>query len=444
MTSLTHRILGLCLLSVLSTPAAATICAADQTPAATLLFPRAEVDLSTDSEGVTTVLEIRNQSPNPHLANVTLWSDHGVPVFAFPVYFGGFDTVSTNLRALLLDGETPLTGPEQLAEDALSNPNTTFPNCGTASPPSTNALSPTTAQELREALLGGPSDLLGGNCATQDVGTDFADLFVTVDHVTECGVGHPGESSYYQGELGFANVFTGSWRFVDPLNNFSYGQPAVHIEAAGATFFSSGDATFYGKFAGDPSDRREPLPTAFSLAVPPSDDDFGGTFAVTWREPKSSAVGGFACGTGGFGLRLGFSGTLNDATGQDDPFVALNEGGGVVASGSNLQNFVEPDIPVDLMFNQRIDDLFSGDAGRFVMNLQADDDSPATFGQAWAMTVQDSAGRFAEVVPAIPLDDNCPTGGATTVIRSGPSTTDRAGSPIFHSSMEPPVRWSEL
>jgi len=447
MKSMSYRILGACLLAIVSARAPGTICASDQTPAGTLLFPHVQIDLSDNSTGVTTQLKIRNQSPDPHLGNLTLWSRHGVPVFAFPIYFGGFDTVSIDVRELVLGAQTPLTGPERLGKSSLANPNQTFPNCSISTPPSINALNTNTADELRKALLGEASQLLGGNCATTPLGYDTAFLYVTLDHVTQCGVGHPGEPSYYGGELGFANAFTGTYRFVDPANNFAWGQPAVHIEAADAAIFGSGDATFYGKFTGDPSDasdRREPLPTALSLSVPATGNEFTEIMALTWREPKRSAVGGFACFTGGFGLQLGFSGELTQAAGESDPFVAISGSGSVLAAGSNLPDFEEPKLPVPESFGLDISSLFGGNVGRFLMNLQADTDSPSTFGQAWAMMLNVQSGRFVSATAATPLDDNCPASSQTVVERPGPSTIDRLGSPLFHDSLESLPRWSEL
>lgn len=418
----------------------ATLCAADQTPSATLLFPYAIVDLSDSSSGISTEVSIRNHNADPRMANFTFWTNRGVPVFSFPIYLAGFDTLTIDLRQLLLDGETPLTGPSFSVDTALSNDDVAFPNCSSAAPPSINALDSTTAEELRKALLGQATALLGGNCAAADIGFDVPTFYATVDVVTECGVTHPGDPDYYSGSVGFSNVLTGSYRVVDPLNNFSWGEPAVHIEAANLLFFQSSDATFYGNYAGDTSDRREPLPTSFSMSVPKTPDS---TFveALVWREPKSSSVGGFHCGTGGFNESLAFSGTLNDATGESSPFVALDRFGQITASGSTLPGFDRPEFA---MSSAEIDTstFFSNGEGRFLMNLQNDGDSPATFGQAWIITHRSADGIFDTAVSAVPIDDNCPAGGSTSVSRSGPLISARPPGPVFRDRMEEMQRWS--
>ncbi len=71
---------------------------ADQ-PAATLLIPYFEVDLSRP-DGATTLISINNASSKPALARVVMWTDWGVPTLAFDVYLTGYDIQSLNLRDL--------------------------------------------------------------------------------------------------------------------------------------------------------------------------------------------------------------------------------------------------------------------------------------------------------------------------------------------------------
>lgn len=75
----------------LAKPAAALICTIDDVPAATLLLPYFEVDLS-NPNGVTTWFSVNNASPKAVLAHVVIWSDLSVPVLGFDVYLTGYDS----------------------------------------------------------------------------------------------------------------------------------------------------------------------------------------------------------------------------------------------------------------------------------------------------------------------------------------------------------------
>src|SRR4051812_36865105 len=82
-----------------SLPAVAKTCAVDAVPAATLLLPYFEVDL-TKPGGRTTPLAVNNASDRATLAHVVLWTDLGVPTLAFDVYLTGYDVQTINLRDL--------------------------------------------------------------------------------------------------------------------------------------------------------------------------------------------------------------------------------------------------------------------------------------------------------------------------------------------------------
>src|SRR5215210_4108614 len=69
----------------------------DAVPAATLLLPYFEVDL-TNANGVDTLFSINNASATAILAHVTIWSDQSVPVLDFDVYLTGYDVQTISLR----------------------------------------------------------------------------------------------------------------------------------------------------------------------------------------------------------------------------------------------------------------------------------------------------------------------------------------------------------
>lgn len=418
----------------------ATICSADRKPAATLLFPYAIADLESDNFPLTTVLSVRNHDSTPQLANVTLWSNVGVAVFSFPVYLAGHDTVRINTRNMLRDASTPLTGPGFSSDTALSEPQKNFPNCSVTKPPSVSALDANLAEEVRAALLGSPSTVLGGNCAAISSGSSIAEFYVTVDTISECDAADPSESSYYSGQLAFDNVLTGYFEVIDPANNFAQSGAAVHIEAAEG-FFQNGDATFYGKLAGSAAGQREPLPTTFSMSVRQNESGNRFSEALVWREPRSNTVDGFSCGLAQI-QDLGFSGTLNDAVGESSPFAFVNTHGSVIAAGSSLQDFEEPRYAINRV-EIALGEIYNDNAGQVIMNLQNDNDSPATFGQAWVMNRSSDAGRFSGAAPATPLDDNCPSGAFTFIVRSGPQTSLPAVDPLFRDRLETIPSWSD-
>lgn len=97
-----QRILVLLLvcLPVLTQPATANTCSIDVVPAATLLVPYFEVDL-TSASGVTTLVSIHNASAAPAVALVTLWTDWGWPSYHFHVFLTGYDVTQLNLYDVL-------------------------------------------------------------------------------------------------------------------------------------------------------------------------------------------------------------------------------------------------------------------------------------------------------------------------------------------------------
>src|SRR6185369_1389066 len=92
--------LALTSLVALGGQAFAVICTVDDVPAATLLLPYFEVNLS-DSNGQTTLFSINNASATAVLAHVVVWSDLSVPVLDFNVYLTGYDVQSINMRDIL-------------------------------------------------------------------------------------------------------------------------------------------------------------------------------------------------------------------------------------------------------------------------------------------------------------------------------------------------------
>src|SRR4030095_11251015 len=105
-----RKALGLALLCLLGLAgsAGAVICTIDDVPAATLLLPYFEVDL-TNPNGVTTLFSVNNASDTAILAHVVVWSDLSVPVLDFNIYLTGYDVQTINLRDIFVSGILPRT-----------------------------------------------------------------------------------------------------------------------------------------------------------------------------------------------------------------------------------------------------------------------------------------------------------------------------------------------
>src|ERR1700719_2720992 len=104
-TALSLALVGLL---ALGGQAAAVICTIDAVPAATLLLPYFEVDLS-NPNGLTTLFSINNASATAVLAHVVIRSDLSVEVLDFNVYLTGYDVQTINLRDIIVNGNLPQT-----------------------------------------------------------------------------------------------------------------------------------------------------------------------------------------------------------------------------------------------------------------------------------------------------------------------------------------------
>ncbi len=78
---------------------ASSSCSSGASPAATLLVPYFEVDL-TSTSGLTTLLAVTNAGAQSTLAHVVVWTDWGVPTLKFDLFLAANDVQSINLRDL--------------------------------------------------------------------------------------------------------------------------------------------------------------------------------------------------------------------------------------------------------------------------------------------------------------------------------------------------------
>ena len=276
-------------------------------PGATLLLPYFEVDLD-DANGVNTLFSVNNASATAMLANVTVWSDMGVPVFGFNVYLTGYDAQRFDMREIL-NGTVPRTASagqdpgNQISNQGLISQDINFASCTGILPPP--VVPDVLKSHMRSALTGNASTVSGGLCLGRNLGTpSVARGYVTVNTVNACTLIFPSDSSYHV-YLTNQNTLFGEYALVDPSSQLAAGDALVHIVASPTDPETSipGRYTFMGRHTGFvANDYREPLSTTFATRyvsaktykgdenralleqiLPPA------TELIVWRDTKASA-----------------------------------------------------------------------------------------------------------------------------------------------------------
>ncbi len=287
-------------------------------PAATLLLPYFEVDVSGNPETArTTVISVINISPLPQIARVTVWTDWAYPVLTFSIVLTGYDVEAVDLRDLIVRGMIPtrVVAPGPMSLGNFSNPNqsvTVAQDCGRRMP----HVPASVIADVRAMLTRGRSSGSAITCASETeggearVGSDHgasAAGYVTIDVVATCAPTLPTSPSYYTSEILFDNVLTGDYVSVQPSgsqNGFAGGGPLVHIRAipeggrAGTIVPTRLPYTFYDRFtpmdAQTPHtiDRRQPLPSVFAVRWISGTKAAFQTNYVIWREGLTSGTAG--------------------------------------------------------------------------------------------------------------------------------------------------------
>ncbi len=426
------------LLAVLApaAPAGAAVAAVDEVPAATLLLPYFEVDLSPVYSGPVTIFSIGNASATAVVAKVTLWTDRGVPTYAFDIYLTGYDLEFVDLR-LLFDGIPPVTAdagtdfadvvsPRGLFSQDINYPGTS-PPCGGLY----TRLSEADVAALRAAHTGQASALLGGQCGAVDHGDGLARGFVTVDTVNQCSAVLPTDPTYFTSIVTFQNVLFGEYWIVDRAQNFAYGDSLTAVEASTTDprTDGAGDYTFYGRLAnvnGSGADHREGLPTTWMGRFADGGAFSAGTDALVWRDAWPAAP--FACASPPAELDQAQLLAFDE---EENPYsLATDEVFGLAAQRVQLADPAQ--IPLVPLFGFLYYDLQRQSAS-----------SPfGVLGQAVVTQVFSAAGRFSGAYAAWPLDsasaplpplvaaESATTGSTSTVtISSTTRTTPSASRP---------------
>lgn len=360
-------------------------CLAADTPAATLLFPYFEVDLSSPS-GLTTLISIGNTEDHfPTLVRVTVWTEWAIATVSFDLYLEPADVQTINLRDLFTTGEAPVTGGPGLSA---------FPVCGES------LGGPVQLPELLQRAHSG-RDFEGFCFGAPRAGPSSSVRgYVTADVSRRCSVSaeNPARSGYFDGPDPVAvpeNRLWGDFFLVDPGQNLSQGQSAVAIWADRGRF-APGSSTFYGRYVGwSGIDHRMPLSSAWRVryAVGSIFDD---TDLVVWRDTESAESRPVSCGEtpGWFPLTI-------------PPIEYWNE---EAAEGPEL----ESDLLAFGFATQRVSvrDRLGPDYDFGWMSLDLDEHSLYDSGderpnQGWAMWLLRAEGRFSVGQAGFRTDELC-------------------------------------
>lgn len=256
-----------------------------------VLVPYFEVDLD-DPEGVDTTISLRNVSSTAIMGHVTLWSDVGIPVLAFNVYFTGYDVVDIDLRDVIVGGTLPRTASAgQDPADTISNKggysqDINFASCSGELPYPAEVLTPVTRAFLQAAFTG-QSSPLDGQCYGFDHGDRIARGYVTVDMTNQCSQVLPTQPGYFaSGGTGIATIqnhLAGEWFLTMPGRGV-HAEPVVSL--LGDTFgplATPGNETFYGSFDGwEARDNRVALPGTWAI-----DAQAAATEVIVWRDTRA-------------------------------------------------------------------------------------------------------------------------------------------------------------
>ncbi len=268
----------------------------DYVPAATILIPYFEVDVSdaacaNATAGVTTLFAVTNTVADSTLVRVNLWTDWNVPLLGFDIFLTGFDIQTINLRDIFCFGRLPQTGlgsgnsPVGIGSSGLPTFET---ECNQSTmpgpPPFYEPLPEIVVNEIKAAYSGRALPGSSGCAGSGQRGPEIAVGYITIDAAQDCPlfVDSPMAPGYFDTIATEDNILLGDFFLADPSNNFSQGFPAVHLEAG-----FPGPHTFYGQYTipeeGMPVDRREPLPSTFAARFARG-AGFNQTRHLIWRE----------------------------------------------------------------------------------------------------------------------------------------------------------------
>jgi len=276
-------------------------------PAATLLLPYFEVDISAaNSTGETTLFTITNTSNVDQIAHVTLWTDYSFPVIDFNIYLTGYDVQAINLfdvisRGVIApDGGTGTTVTKRGKYSDL-NASLNLGQCDRLP----GALDEDYIERMQSAFTEGSVPDFGDLPGCNNVGGehDNAVGYATVDVADLCSTSLPTDPGYFTSEIRFDNVLIGDYQQVNSNEDYAQGNPMVHIRAIpeggepGSPAIVNFPRTFYSRYqAGGTVDRRQPLPSIFAARWIQGGAGAFQTSYKIWREGQTDSINANACG----------------------------------------------------------------------------------------------------------------------------------------------------
>jgi hypothetical protein len=402
-------------------------------PAATLLIPYFEVDVTSPAgNGQTTIFSVTNTTNLPQAAAVTLWTDRGYPVITFRMYLTGYDVQSINLYDIIRRGQIAPdegTGSDvspvgELSGNPATDVDTDNPRLDEASCVNMPVLLPfILVDRMTRAFTQGVIPAIGGAPACEGAGGVHQNAvgYITIDLVNTCAATLPTQASYFSAELGYDNVLMGDYLQVDGANDFAQGSPAVHIRAVpeGGTPSTrtpnNFTRTFYSHLQPSASrtlDNRQPLPATFGARwIEGGATGFETHFKI-WREVETPASA--ACSA--------YAGNADMAV-QEIVRFDEEENPETLATPANQQK-----IPAAALISVSQDEIIPRNttdavAGWIYFNLHNGRDA-AVASQNWIVSSMRAENRFSVDSDAVALGNGCsPVAG-----RSNASTS--SGQPI--------------
>ncbi|MFN2238185.1 MAG: hypothetical protein ABR524_02225 [Thermoanaerobaculia bacterium] len=392
-------------------------------PAATLLLPYFEVEVNEPrTTAKDTNFTIINTSRLPQIAHITLWTDWSFPVIDFNIFLTGYDVQAISLYDIIVRGQIPSTtsaktpGSLSAANTTAANPSlTSVAGCTQLPGPIPGDL----ASAIRSALTVGTYPGFGCVVAVGGNHPDIATGYATIDVARFCGTGLPTETAYFANEIGFDNVLTGDYMYINPdaaSGNFAGGTPLVHIRAVpeglGAPAPYNLPFTFYDRYNAGGVDRRQPLPGTFAARyIAAGAETFDTDFQV-WREgledPDCTGLGN---PSGNANIEFTEFVRFDE---QENP---MTRQGGVIVSPAPVEGGTEE------AFSASINDaLFPGDftgtadlGGWMYMDLNNGGapgfgyaaTRPAGRSQNWVTVSMSAEGRYSVLFDATALGNGC-------------------------------------
>lgn len=413
-------------------------------PAATLLLPYFEVDITSPAgTGESTIFTVTNIGNLPQVAHVTLWTDFDYPVIDFNIYLTGYDVQSISLYDVIARGRIApdagtgsaispvgdLSGTSRTAE--YDNPLVNEASCASAAPVQ---LSQPFITRMQQAFTIGKVPAHGSLPACSNIGGTHRNAvgYATIDVVGACTTSLPTDPSYFASEIRFDNVLTGDFMQINGNENYAQASPMVHIRAipeGGTPATRDGDPsfavnsprTFYSRFqpAAQPRrDARQPLPATFAARWISGGATGFETYFKIWREGRSP--GGTPCSQYAKNAAMGIiEVVLFDE--EENPSTILP----TVPVCTPI--LIEPVLPSTSMTDVDDTTVFPPNrdgavAGWIYMNLDyCDRDDFAS--QNWVVSSMRAEERFSVDIDALALGNGCSLPiGATEATSSGPTT----------------------